>query len=95
MNHRVYYSKEAEESARRGQRMNRVMLLSLGAGLGAAAALLFSPNDGERTRKMVGDALEEGFARGREAAGSALQQISNEYPDLRDQIVQVLSNVRS
>lgn len=92
---RIYYSKEAEQMAHRQSRVKSLALLSLGAGLGATITLLLAPNDGEKAREMVADALEEGFTRGRDAAGQALRQLSSEYPDLREQVSKVLNGLKS
>lgn len=92
-NNRIYYSREAEELANRHRRIRSLTILGLGAGLGAAAALLLTPNDGERARELVAEALEDGFSRGKDTAGDALKQLEHEYPDLKDRVVKILNGI--
>jgi gas vesicle protein len=91
MNDRIYYSRRAEELAKRQQTIGAVTFLALGLGIGAVLALLFAPNVGEKTRKLVTDALEEGFKHGQEAILDAANQLEREYPELRKRIESVLN----
>ena len=59
-NNRTYYSHDAEiRSARRNTALV-VLALSLGAGVGAAAGLMFAPNTGQKTREDLTHGLEQG-----------------------------------
>jgi len=95
MTDRIYYSSEAEQIAKTRQTVGLLAFLMLGLGVGAATALLFAPQEGERTRKMVADALDEGFRRGREATDDALAQLEEEFPNLRKKVESTLSKATS
>lgn len=92
---RVYYSKEAEDMARRDRIIRSLTFMLLGLGVGAAIAVLFAPDEGDKTREMITDALEEGFSRGRKATTDALKQLEHEYPNLRERVDGVIDNVRN
>ena len=91
MNDRIYYSKDAEELAKRQQAIGAITYLALGLGIGAILALLFAPNVGEKSRKLLADALEDGFRRGQEAILEAANQLEKEYPELRKRIESVVN----
>jgi gas vesicle protein len=92
---RVYYSKEAESAARRQQMFSTLAFMMLGLGVGATLALLFAPERGERVRKLVTSALEEGFTRGRETTEDALHRLGKEYPDVYEKIKDGLHKLAS
>jgi uncharacterized membrane protein affecting hemolysin expression len=58
MTDRIYYSREAEERALRERTAVVVLMMLLGLSAGAVLALLFAPQSGERTRKVLGESLE-------------------------------------
>jgi gas vesicle protein len=91
MNDRIYYSRRAEELVKRQQAVGAAIFLAVGLGIGLILALLFAPNVGEKTRKLIVDALEDGFKRGQEAILDATNQLEQEYPDLRQRIEGMLS----
>jgi gas vesicle protein len=86
MSDRIYYSKETERVVKRQRIVNALTFTGLGIGLGALFALLFAPDEGEKTREMITDALEEGYRRGREATADALDQFDLEIPNLREKV---------
>jgi gas vesicle protein len=86
MSDRIYYSKHAEEMAKRQQTIIAFTFLALGLGIGAILALLFAPNVGEKTRQLIASALEDGFKRGQEAILEATTQLEQEYPELRKRV---------
>lgn len=90
---RIYYSKEAESLVRRQHLIGNLAFLMLGLGVGAAVALLFAPERGERVRELVAEALEEGFSRGREATEEALQNLAQEYPGLHEKVEEGLKRL--
>ena len=59
-NNRVYYSHDAEVHAARKNAALVVLALSVGAGIGAAAGLMFAPNTGQKTREDLTHSLEQG-----------------------------------
>ena len=59
-NNRTYYSHEAEVRAARKNTALVVLALSVGAGIGAAAGLMFAPNTGQKTREDLTHSLEQG-----------------------------------
>ena len=64
-NSRIYYSEEAEKIMKRQRLVDALMFTGLGVGIGSAVALLMAPKDGEKTRELIANTLEEGFQRGR------------------------------
>lgn len=93
MTDRIYYSKSAENLAKRRQASLILAFLALGVGIGAALALLFAPEEGKRTRELIADALEDGFNRGLEATKGALRQLEKEYPGVRERVENALGNI--
>jgi gas vesicle protein len=91
MNDRIYYSHRAEELVKRQQAVGAFVFLVVGLGIGVVLALLFAPNVGEKTRKLISDALEDGFKRGQEVILEATNQLEQEYPDLRQRIEGLLN----
>ncbi len=93
MSDRIYYSKETERIMKRQRIVNALTFTGLGIGLGALFALLFAPDEGEKTREMITDALEDGYQRGREATVEALSQLEQEIPNLREKVDGMLDKV--
>lgn len=93
MTERIYYSREAEALAKRQRVVSTITYFTLGLGIGAALALLFAPNEGERMRRLLANALEEGFQRGRERTSEALNELEREYPELRQKVEGILGKV--
>lgn len=92
---RIYYSQEAERVARRQRIVSIVLFMALGLGLGAIIAILFAPDEGEKTRKLIADAVEDGFRRGVESVSDALGDLEPEFPDLRQRVDGLISNIRN
>ena len=84
-NDRIYYSRAAEERAKRDQMVLTVLFLTLGLSIGAALALLFAPKAGEETREDLHDAIEH---------RSALQRIEDEFVSWRKQIDERLGDIQ-
>jgi gas vesicle protein len=91
MNDRIYYSRRAEELVKRQRAVGALVFLAVGLGIGLILALLFAPNVGEKTRKLIADALEDGSKRGQEVILEATNQLEQEFPDLRQRIEGVLN----
>ena len=91
---RMYYSKEAENLARRQQLVGNLAFLMLGVGTGAALAFLFAPEKGDRVRQLVSRALEEGFNRGRETTEEAINRLGKEYPDVYEKVKDGLRKIK-
>jgi len=83
---RIYYSHDAETHALHVAQRSMVLFLVGGLAMGAAAALLFAPSSGKKTRNELGQAVEEGLNNGREALGPAVKQLEKELADLRKSI---------
>ena len=83
---RIYYSHGAETHALYAMRRSMVLFLAGGLAMGAAAALLFAPASGKKTRHDLGKAVEEGLNNGRETVGPAVKQLEKELADLRKSI---------
>ena len=83
---RIYYSHDAETHALGAAKRSTLLFLAGGLAIGAAAALLFAPSSGKKTRHDLGQAVEEGLQSGREAVGPAVKQVEKELADLRKNI---------
>jgi gas vesicle protein len=92
---RIYYSEEARRLMERRQLTGVLAAFSLGLIIGSALALLFAPQEGEKTRQIMRDTLEEGFERGRRATDDALSQLEDEIPNLRAKVEETVKRARS
>ncbi len=79
---RIYYSNGAKSRALRALKRSKVLFLTGGLAVGAVAALLFAPSSGKKTRKDLGQAVEEGLNNSREAVGPVVKQLEKELGDL-------------
>lgn len=95
MPERIYYSEEARRLMERRQFAGVLAAFSLGLVIGSALALLFAPQEGEKTRQIVREALEDGFERGRKATDDALAQLEGEIPNLRAKVEETVKRARS
>ncbi len=68
-------------------------VLALGVGVGAAIALMFAPQSGDKTRKNVSSSLQDGFKSGVKAAQDAIGALEDEFPGLRDKAMKALKDV--
>jgi len=91
---RVYYSHDAEVQAARDKAMLTLVCLALGLGIGAVMALMFAPNSGEKTRKELGHALEEGVNTGRGNVEPTLKRLEKEFSELRQKVDEKVTNLR-
>ncbi len=81
-NDRTYYSHQAE--LRSGRK--NVALLVLALGVGAAAALLFAPHSGHKTREDLTHSLEQGVSKGHEMMDPTLKRLEKELVELRQHV---------
>ena len=86
MSERIYYSRAAEERARREQIFLTVMFLALGLSIGTALALLFAPNSGSETRKEIVNTVEGGLESGREVTNQTVKRMEKEISELRKRL---------
>ena len=91
MSNRVYYSAEAEALMQRRSLVTAFAMLVVGLGIGALIAMLFAPGEGDKTRRMITDAVEDSYRRGRQATDDALSQLEKDIPNLRKRVDSVLS----
>lgn len=94
MTDRTYYSREAEERAKRQRALTAGLFLLVGAGIGAILALLYAPNEGEEVRGEITDRVGSQMDNGREAAQHAVKQMEAKYNDLRKYVEDALSNIK-
>ena len=94
MTERTYYSREAEMRANQERVIGTIPLLALALGIGVVLALLFAPNDGEKTRRELGDAVEETLDSGREATNTALKRLEHDFADLRKKVEDRIHEMR-
>lgn len=93
MTSRIYYSEEAEDRMKRRRLIDALLFAGLGIGIGSAVALLMAPHEGEKTRELIANALEEGFQKGRDATDDALGQLEQEVPHLRDRVADLVGKI--
>ena len=86
MSERIYYSRAAEEHAKREQMILTVMFLALGLSIGAALALLFAPTSGREIRKDIANTVEGGLESGREATNQTVRRMEKEISELRKRL---------
>lgn len=85
-NDRIYYSRAAEERAKREQMVLTVVFLLLGLSIGAVLALLFAPSSGRDTRQEISSTVGEQVETGREATNRALHRLESEFAELRKRL---------
>jgi gas vesicle protein len=99
MSNRTFYTSSEVEKLARWQKVSRALSFTMGVGVGAAAALLFAPNDGgitrEKTRDMLASAMDEGMRQGRDLTGKVREQLNEELPHARERVGEVANKVRS
>lgn len=94
MPERIYYSQEAERMAKQQRLVSMLLFMAIGLGVGALIAILFAPDEGEKTRKLIAEAVEDGFKRGSESVTDALKDLEPEFPDLRKRVDGLLKSVK-
>jgi gas vesicle protein len=94
MNDRIYYSREAEERASRERTVAVLLFLAFGVGIGAAIALLFAPESGEKTRRELAHSVEGSVETGREAVEPALHRLEKEFGELRKRVDDRINDLR-
>src|SRR5262245_15943921 len=90
---RTYYSHDAEVRAAYERAALVVLFLLLGLGAGAAAALLFAPKSGEKTRRELGNTVEESLHSGRKAIEPTLKRLQKEFEEVRHKVDERLGDV--
>ena len=93
-NDRIYYSHDSEARAVRETARLTLFCLALGAGIGAAMALLFAPASGKKTRANVARSVEEGLADGRKAVEPIVHKIEEEVSDLRNSVEESVAHLK-
>jgi gas vesicle protein len=93
MTNRIYYSEKAEKTMKRQRFVDALMFTGLGIGIGSAVALLMAPHEGEKTRELIANTLEEGFQRGRETTDETLSQLEQEVPNLRGRVNDLVGKI--
>jgi len=93
MSNRVYYTAEAEDLMKRRSLFTALAMLAVGLGIGALVAMLLAPEEGEKFRRAIADAVEEGYRRGRHATDEALGQLEKDVPNLRKRVDSLLNKM--
>lgn len=92
MNNRMYYSKEAADSAQRERAVLVLVMLGMGVAVGAAIALLFAPQAGEKIRKALEDQIEQALETGRDQATKAVENLQEDAERLRSDVEKRINN---
>ena len=89
-NNRTYYSHDSEVRAARKNTALIVLALSVGAGIGAAAGLMFAPFSGHKMRdELTHDlehSLEQGVSKGHEMIDPTVKRLEKELAELRKNV---------
>jgi hypothetical protein len=93
MSDRVYYSREAEERAARQRMVAVLVFLAVGLGIGAAVAMLFTP-EGKKARLKAGEALGDGLETGKKRVSKTMHQLEDEYPGVLRKFENLLKEIR-
>ena len=87
MNNRIYYSHEAEQQVRREKLVLTMLVAGLSISIGAAIALIFAPQAGEKTRKQIGKQMEENLTKGLYTTTDGIrEQVQEQASQVRDTI---------
>jgi gas vesicle protein len=86
---RIYYSEEAKQYAQQRQMLQIGLAAVIGLTFGVMVALLFAPQSGKKLRQRIAGALDEGYARGREATDDAIAQLEKEFPGIQKRIAEM------
>jgi hypothetical protein len=93
MSDRIYYSREAEERAQRQRMVAVLVFMALGLGVGAVIAMMFTP-EGQKARKKMGKAVEDGLDTGREKISDVMSELEDEYPGVLHKFEALLTGLR-
>jgi hypothetical protein len=94
MSDRTYYSREAEEQARREQMGNAALFIMLGLVIGAVLALLFAPESGQKIRGSIEDAINDRFRDSHDTTHPAIRRLERDLADLRRRVEDRLAEIR-
>ena len=94
MNERVYYSREAEEQAKRERTLLTLLFMALGVSIGAVVALMFAPRRGEELRSGLTHVLEGRVDSGRETTAALAKRLEGELNDFRKRVEERFSELR-
>lgn len=83
---RIYYSHDAKMHALRNRTTLTLAFLTLGLGVGAALAVLFSPVSGKKARQDFAESVEEGLNTGRESIEPVINRLEEQFNGLRKSI---------
>ena len=89
-NNRIYYSNNAKMHSIR----KNSALIVLALGIGAAIALMFAPNSGEKTREDLAHGLEQGVNKGHDMTDPTLKRLEKEMAELRQKLEEKVDEVR-
>ena len=94
MSNRTYYSREAEDQAKREQIGNTLLFILVGLAVGAVLALLFAPSSGEDTRDEIGSTVNEKLSEGRDTTHHTVKRLERDFADLRKKVEDRLAEMR-
>lgn len=83
---RIYYSQDAKMHALRNRTALTLAFLTLGLGVGAALAILFSPVSGKKARHDFAETVEDGLNTGRESIEPLIKRLEEQFNDLRKSV---------
>jgi gas vesicle protein len=92
-NDRVFYSHDAEIHARREMTALTLLALTLGLGIGALLALLFTPSSGKKARHDLAQGIGKDWENGRDAVDPMVKRLEEKFGELFNQVEERLSHL--
>jgi hypothetical protein len=92
---RIYYSEEAERTAKRQRLVSIIVFSVLGMAMGGILAMLFAPPAKKSRMEKLADEVGDGFKAGRDVTSDALKRLEQEYLNLRDQVDRIVNSVKN
>lgn len=95
MSERMYYSHEAEVRANRQRVVLAMVVAGLGIGLGAALALLFAPQSGDKTRALIGDQVDHMVSQGQNTSNHLAKEVRTQASKARNNLEKRLQDLNN
>jgi len=92
-NDRVYYSHDAETHVRREMIALTLLALTLGLGIGALLALLFTPSSGKKARHDLALGIGKDWENGRDAVDPMVKRLEEKFGDLLKNIEERITHL--
>lgn len=92
INERIYYSNEAARKAMVQRNLMALVAAGLGLAFGAVIALILAPQSGDRTRRVLGEQVEEFVKTGVETVNKVANNGAEVVSKVREQVGERLNS---